>query len=77
MPPSLLLASVDSLLSEFAKLISGCDGVVVTDTFKALADDEPQVLFAVTRISPEVALAVASIEAEVDAPVQPAGSVHV
>ena len=41
------------------------------------AVDEPHSLFAVTEISPLVALAVASMELVVDVPVQPLGNVQV
>ena len=41
------------------------------------AVDEPHELFAVTEISPLVALAVASIVFVFDVPVQPPGIVHV
>lgn len=55
----------------------GSAGMLPVVTASALAEDEPQVLLAATRISPEVALAVASMEFVADTPVQPVGSVHV
>ena len=54
----------------------GCDGIFSTVTANTLAVDAPQVLFAVTEMFPLVP-AVAVIEALVDVPVQPLGSVHV
>ena len=55
----------------------GPPGMLVVVTVSVLAEDEPQMLLAVTRISPDVAVVVASMEFEVDVPVQPVGSVHV
>lgn len=55
----------------------GAAGALLAVTASALADDAHVPLFAVTDISPEVVLAVASMEFVVDVPVQPSGNVHV
>ena len=55
----------------------GAAGTLFAVTASSLAEDTQVPLFAVTEISPEVALAVASMEFVADVPLQPPGSVQV
>ena len=48
-----------------------------TETAKVAADEEPQVLFAVTFKLPPVVPGMIFIESVVELPVQPVGKVHV
>lgn len=58
-------------------MLPGIAGAVIIVTASVCADEEPHELFAVTVMFPPEEPAVALIELEVDAPVQPEGNVHV
>lgn len=58
-------------------IVPGVAGALVVATASVCTADEPQALLAVTAMLPLVALAAVVIDAVVDVPVQPLGSVHV
>jgi hypothetical protein len=61
----------------FPLITPGVGGAEFTVIAKVCGAEEPQLLFAVTKIFPLEEPAVAFIEFVVDVPVQPFGSVHV
>jgi len=58
-------------------MVPGCAGERVTDTLCVLAVLVPHALEAVTEMVPPFEPAVASIDVEVELPLQPEGNVHV
>lgn len=58
-------------------IVPGVAGTASELMLRLCAEEDPQVLLAVTVIFPLLALAVVLIEFVVDEPVQPPGSVHV
>ena len=58
-------------------IVPGVAGAFIETTANVCAADEPQALLAVTVMLPLVAFAAVVIDAVVDVPVQPLGSVHV